>query len=98
MRYIVNIIKSFEHKGLKKLFETGSHKGVRPDHAPRLLAQLDRLDNAAEVEDMNIAGWELHALKGDRAGKWSVKVNANWRLVFRMEDGHAYVVDYEDYH
>lgn len=39
-----------------------------------------------------------HALKGDRAGIWSVRVTGNWRITFRFEDGDAYILNYEDYH
>lgn len=39
-----------------------------------------------------------HAMKGDRQGLWAIDVSKNWRVVFRFEDGNAYVVDYEDYH
>jgi proteic killer suppression protein len=47
---------------------------------------------------MNITGWVLHALSGNYKGFWSVKVNGNWRIIFRFEDGNAYDVDYLDYH
>ena len=92
------MIKSFEHKGLRRLFETGNARGVRPAHVNRLIIQMNTLDEAVEPADMDFPGWELHPLRGNLAGKWAVKVNANWRLVFEMEGGHAYVVDYEDYH
>ena len=47
---------------------------------------------------MGLPGFGLHPLKGNRKGLWSVVVNGNWRVVFRLENGHAYVVDYLDYH
>ena len=40
----------------------------------------------------------LHTLKGNRAGFWAVTVQANWRVIFKFEDGDVYVVDYLDYH
>jgi proteic killer suppression protein len=40
----------------------------------------------------------LHPLKGEERGRWSVRVNGNWRVTFEFKDGHAYVLDYEDYH
>ncbi len=43
-------------------------------------------------------GWRLHSLKGDHAGLWAVNISGNWRVVFEFKDGHAYVVNYEDYH
>jgi proteic killer suppression protein len=45
-----------------------------------------------------IAGYRLHPLKGEEKGRWSIWVNGNWRLTFEFRDGHAYVLDYEDYH
>ncbi len=47
---------------------------------------------------MNVLGWDLHPLKGDLAGHWSTKVNANWRLTFTFENENAVLVDYRDYH
>ncbi len=47
---------------------------------------------------MNIPGWDLHALAGNLKNHWSVKVNGNWRVTFKIENGHAEIVDYQDYH
>jgi toxin HigB-1 len=49
-------------------------------------------------EDMNAPGYELHQLKGDLAGHWSVRVSGNWRLTFAFEGEDAIDVDYQDYH
>jgi proteic killer suppression protein len=59
---------------------------------------LAALDTAAEIADMDLPGFRLHALRGERHGRWSIAVSGNWRITFEFEDGHAYVVDYEDYH
>jgi proteic killer suppression protein len=96
--YNISVIKSFRHKGLKALFETGSVAEVQPAHAKRLRLQLAALDTARTVEDMNIPGWRLHPLKGGMAGRWSITVNGNWRMTFEFRDGDAHVLDYEDYH
>lgn len=92
------MIKSFRHKGLRALFETGSSAGVRPDHAKRLRMQLAALDSAQSVGDMDIPGFRLHPLKGDLAGRWSISVTGNWRVTFEFREGNAFVLDYEDYH
>lgn len=92
------MIKSFQHKGLRKLFETGSTSGVQANHAKRLRMQLVALDTAQAVEDMDIPGFRLHPLRGQMRGRWSITVNGNWRLTFEFQDGNAYVLDYEDYH
>ena len=92
------MIRSFRHKGLGKFFETGSRAGIQPHHAKRLRMQLAALDTAQSIEDMEIPGFRLHSLKGKESGRWSIWVNGNWRLTFEFIDGHAYVLDYEDYH
>jgi proteic killer suppression protein len=92
------MIMSFKHKGLKKFFTTGSTAGINSQHAPRLEERLQALHTALTIEDMDIPGWKFHSLKGDRSGLWAVNVSGNWRVVFMFKDGHAYVVNYEDYH
>ncbi|HEX7792082.1 MAG TPA: type II toxin-antitoxin system RelE/ParE family toxin [Afipia sp.] len=92
------MIQSFRHKGLGKFFESGSNVGIKPQHARRLRMLLSALDTAQSIEDMNIPGFRLHGLRGAEHGRWSVWVNGNWRLTFEFKDGHAFVLDYEDYH
>ena len=92
------MIRSFRHKGLQKLYETGSRAGIQPHHAKRLRMQLAALDTAETIDDMDIPGLRLHRLKGAEASRWSIWVNGNWRITFEFIDGHVYVLDYEDYH
>jgi proteic killer suppression protein len=92
------VIRSFKHKGLKRLFTTGSTKGIHPDHARRLKLILFRLHSAKEVYDMDFPGSGLHQLKGRLKGCWAIKVTGNWRLIFRFEKGDAWEVNYNDYH
>ncbi|RRD68963.1 MULTISPECIES: type II toxin-antitoxin system RelE/ParE family toxin [unclassified Desulfovibrio] len=92
------MIKSFAHKGLEDFFYDGTTRGIQPKHAAKLRWQLDRLENAVTVQDMNAPGYDLHPLKGNLKGHWAVRVSGNWRLTFRFEDGNAYVVNYQDYH
>lgn len=92
------MIKSFRHKGLCRLFETGNTSGVQASHAKRLRLQLSALDTAHVIEDMDIPGFRLHPLKGSLKGRWSIYVSGNWRVTFEFKDGNAYVLDYEDYH
>jgi proteic killer suppression protein len=56
------------------------------------------LNRARGIEDLNLPGWRLHALKGDLKNFWSITVRANWRIVFGFENGDAYDVDLVDYH
>ena len=92
------MIKSFRHKGLRRLFEAGNASGVQASHAKRLRLQLSALDTAHVVEDLDIPGFRLHPLKGAMKGRWSITVNGNWRVTFEFKDGNAYLLDYEDYH
>lgn len=92
------MIQSFRHKGLGRLFETGSAAGIQPKHAKRLRMLLVALDTALTIDDMDVPGFRLHPLKGKEKGRWSVWVNGNWRVTFEFRDGHAHVLDYEDYH
>jgi proteic killer suppression protein len=92
------MIQSFKHRGLEKFFRTGSKAGIQPSHARRLELLLARLNVSVDVQNMDVAGWALHSLKGPMSDLWSVKVNGNWRLTFRFNNGHAEVVDYQDYH
>jgi proteic killer suppression protein len=92
------MIKSFRHKGLKKFFDSASVAGIQPQHAKHLRMQLVALDTATNIEDMDIPGFKLHSLKGSDNTRWSVWVNGNWRVTFEFQDGHAFILDYEDYH
>jgi len=92
------MIKSFRHKDLRSLFESGKVAGVKASHVKRLRMQLAALDTAQVIDDMDIPGFRLHALKGEMRGRWSITVNGNWRLTFEFEDGNAHILDYEDYH
>ena len=92
------MIRAFRHAGLERFFTTGSKAGVQPAHAKKLSIQLGTLDDAEKPLDMKVSGWDLHELKGELAGNWSVKVNGNWRVTFRFEGTDAVLVDYQDYH
>ncbi|MDR1326927.1 MAG: type II toxin-antitoxin system RelE/ParE family toxin [Heliobacteriaceae bacterium] len=92
------MIKSFKHKGLEAFFKTGSLKGIQAQHRDKLEIILAILNRAKYIEDLNINMFNLHPLKGDLKGLWSIKVNGNWRITFKFEDENVYVVDYQDYH
>lgn len=92
------MIKSFKHKGLKNYFESGNTRGIQAAHAKKLRLQLAALDTAISIDDMDIPGYQLHPLKGNRKGLWSISVSGNWRVTFEFSDGNAFILDYEDYH
>jgi proteic killer suppression protein len=92
------VIKGFRHKGLQKFFLDGTKKGIQPSHAEKLADILDLLDAASEIRDMRFPSSDLHPLKGDLRGFWSVRISGNWRVIFQFEKGNAFEVDYIDYH
>lgn len=92
------MIKSFRHKGLKKFFETGSTVGIDTKQAKKISLRLSVLDLAKEINDVDLPGFLLHSLTGDRSGLWSITVTGNWRITFELTEGDVYIVNYEDYH
>ena len=92
------MIKSFRHKGLKRLFEQDDGSKVPPAMLPRIRLILSLLHAAEVIEGMDVPTFRLHPLKGDLKGFFSVIVRANWRIIFRFEDGDAFDVDFVDYH
>jgi len=92
------MIRSFKHKGLEVFFNSGSKRGIIPEHAEKIARILDRLDASISPTDMNLPRYRLHELKGQHAGTWSVTVNGNWRITFEFEGQNAVSVDYQDYH
>jgi len=92
-------IRSIAHRGLKRLYETGDHRGVGAEIAQKLLDMLAAIDQAGAIDDVELVpGWRLHPLKGDLDGFWSLTVTGNRRLIFRFEDGEADDLDLVDYH
>jgi proteic killer suppression protein len=93
------MIRSFRHKGLKRLFMEDDPRGVTAQQAPKLRRILAQLQVSEVPGDMDgVPGWRLHPLKGNRAGQWSVTVSGNLRIVFRFEGENAVDVDLIDYH
>jgi proteic killer suppression protein len=92
------MIKTFKHRGLKRLYERGDRSGIRADLLDIVEDILARLDQADMPKSMNLPGYRLHPLKGDMRGSWSVTVRANWRIVFRFEDNDVFDVELTDYH
>ena len=92
------MIEKIKHRGLKNLYEHGDRSGLRTDIAEKAELYLSVLDTAQTVRELDITGFSLHRLTGDRKGWFSVSVSRNHRIIFRFEDGTAYDVDLVDYH
>ncbi|MBV9507888.1 MAG: type II toxin-antitoxin system RelE/ParE family toxin [Acidobacteriia bacterium] len=92
------MIRSFRHRGLKKLYEDGDSSKLRADQVGRVSVALADLDAATSPQQLDLPGYRLHPLKGDRKGFWSISISGNWRIIFRFENGHACDVELIDYH
>ena len=92
------MIENIKHRGLKRLYERGDRRGIGANMRDRIERILLILDEAETLNDMDIPGYRLHPLTGNRQGTWSIRVTGNWRITFRFEDGNVLDVDLEDYH
>lgn len=90
------MIKSFKDKLLEKLFNGDTPSTTNQQE--KIRKRLEVIDSASKVESIRLIGYDLHELKGNRKGIWSIKTKGNWRITFRFKDGHAYDVNHEDYH
>jgi proteic killer suppression protein len=92
------MIRSFQHRGLKRLYERGDRSGIRPDLLETVERILTVLDSAPTPQALDLPRYRLHPLKGDLRGFWSVTVRANWRIIFRFAGEDAFDVQLTDYH
>lgn len=92
------MIRSFRHKGLAELWSSGRTRKIDSKIQRRILVRLDRLNVALKPEDMNLPGFDFHALKGFTPVRYTVHVNGPWCITFEFEKGDAWRVDLEQYH
>jgi toxin HigB-1 len=92
-------IATVKHKGLKRFIEIGDRRGLLAGRERRIHAILDACRAAKDLRALGtVASLNLHPLKGERKGQWSVTVSGNWRLTFREAEGELFDLDLEDYH
>jgi toxin HigB-1 len=94
-------IRSFAHKGLKRLYEEDVARGVPPDTVDKLRKMLAFLDEMEDAEELRmLPSWKAHLLTGDRKGAWSLSVTGNRRLTFRIDGTRKEIneLNLEDYH
>lgn len=94
-------IRSFAHKGLKRLYSEDRLKGVPPDSVDKLRKMLAFLDDMRDPEELrSLTAWKAHTLAGDRKGVWSLSVTRNRRLTFHIDAAEREICDInlEDYH
>jgi proteic killer suppression protein len=92
------VIKSFRSQAPADLWSKGRTTGIDVKMHRRILIRLDRLDAAAEPEDMNLPGFDFHMLRGFVPARYTVHVNGPWCITFEFESGDAFRVDFEQYH
>lgn len=94
-----SVIKSFAERATEQLFQRRRVVALPPDLHGVGLRKLRLLDATAGLDSLRVApGNRLEALKGDRAGRHSVRINDQWRVCFRSQDGDAYEVEIVGYH
>ncbi len=94
-------IRSFLHKGLKRLYADDVTRGVPPETVDKLRKMLAFLGEMEDSEELQmLPSWKAHLLTGDRKGTWSLSVTANRRLTFRIDasEREIYDLNIEDYH
>jgi proteic killer suppression protein len=92
------VIKSFKHKGLADLFQSGKTPKIDAKMHRRITVRLDRLEAATRPEDMNLPGFDYHALNGFNPTRYTVHVNGPWCITFEFDGTDAAKVDFEQYH
>jgi len=92
------MIRSFKHRGLKRLYELADRSGVRPDLVETADRILTVLDAAGAPQALDLPRYRLHPLKGELKGFWAVTVRANWRIIFRFDGDDVFDVELIDYH
>jgi proteic killer suppression protein len=95
---VLRVIESFGDKQTEKLWQ-GKRTRFPADVLQRAIDKLNILDAATHLETLRVPpSNRLEALKGDRAGQHSIRINDQWRICFRWEAGNAHEVEITDYH
>ena len=95
----IGLIRSFVDVETERFFATGKSRRLPTDILRRAAMRLRQLDAATQLEDLRLPpSNELEALKGDRKGQHSIRINRQWRVCFRFADGDAFDVEITDYH
>ena len=92
-------IKSFANKSLQTLFVKGMCSKINPEHSIKLLECMDIINASHHPMDLKaVFGFRFSQKKGSGAGVYSIKISANYRLIFQIEEEGAVFLDYLDYH
>jgi proteic killer suppression protein len=93
------VIRSFASAETERFFATGKSRRLPPEIRKRAAMRLTQLNAATGLDDLRVPpSNRLEALKHDRSGQWSIRINDQWRVCFRFENGDAFDVEIVDYH
>lgn len=93
------MIRSFRNKSARSVFSGEFVKGLDGQVQQRAREKLKYIDAACDLRDLAVPpSNQLEALKGDRKGQYSIRINRQWRICFRWKDGDAFDVEVVNYH
>jgi len=93
------VIKSFKDTETERVFHRQRSRKLPPDIQQAALRKLRMLNNAVSLNDLRVPpANRLEKLGGDRLGQHSIRINDQWRVCFKWQDGDAYAVEITDYH
>jgi len=93
------MIRSFASKATAEVLEGSGARSLAPDIQDRVRWKLRMLNNASVFQDLRIPpNDQLEKFSGKRSEQFSIRVNRQWRVCFRWDDGDAYDVEVVDYH
>ena len=92
------MIESIRHKGLLLYYTEASGAKLPVNQLAKISRILDALDAISSEDDIKQLGSGIHKLTGNLKDFWSIKVTANYRIIFQFEDGNIHNVDYIYYH
>ena len=92
------VVKTFSHKGMRELYETGKSGLVPPALVARCKLRLAALDQAPGLAALDVPGFNFHALKGFNSGRHSIHFNGPWAITFEWRSPDVYRVNLEQYH
>jgi len=99
MFMLCQVIQTFADNETERFFTSGRSRRMPTEIRKRAAMRLIQLNAATRVEDLRLPpSNRLELLHGDRAGQWSVRINDQWRVCFRFENGDAFEVEIVDYH
>ncbi len=92
------MIRSFKSKGLAELFDNGRSGKIDSRLHRRIIVRLDTLNDAASLDELNMPGYDFHALRGFDPQRFTIHVNGPWCITFEFDGRDVHRVDLEQYH